>query len=775
MKGYPTTFLALFDSVEVEQRQPITSIEIPIIQRDFAQGRPDDETTAIRERFLDAMVAAATTGDEMGLDFVYGDVNNGVLRPLDGQQRLTTLFLLHWYVASRAETLDATQPWTRFSYATRPTARDFTETIVENPYPAKAQTPTQWITDQPWYVHPWRQDPTISSMLVMLEEIHNRFESRNTDFKLVWETLSNRTDRAIWFLFLPIPDMEYGEDLYIKMNSRGKPLTRYEVFKADLQGVLKPVLSPERFEHLTTSFDQSWADLLWEYEKTSGDFVIDDEFERYLRFIIDVCEWRDAQPGRRWRDQTASRERPLEDRARLAFADPANEFAPRNRDFLFHAFDTWTDTDPTDEFSRLFTANGEGGGPLPLLVSASPDLFGSCLASYGEDFTYAETLMLFAVLIARMGDPVIDAKLLEERLRSIRNLAESAFLEGKRMSEYIATVERLITDGTLEGAQGFAAGWVADERLKQEFLNAHPEATSAVRLLEDHMVIRGRLFAFDLDADTIAKRASGFVKVAHPEARDLFGAALLTKGDYSRDLGWNGQRRQLGSSTKDDSWRDIFTAGTRDQVGRTREPLMMLLDDVDARLSVRETSAADVLQAICADWIAEREATKRFDWRYYLVRYEGARSSIGDGYFNGSYGPEHAGFSVERLRMLHGSNYQAYFSDALLKAAWVEGNLADMANKPSWWRQDDPGMVMKKSGIEIRSVEDGLQLSIPGDEPAPTGPVLEALSGFRASKDALILAERETYCANDGTPTIDSEDRVQLCVRLVTTLHEAGY
>jgi hypothetical protein len=37
---------------------------------------------------------------------VYGDVRAGVLQPLDGQQRLTTLFLLHWYVASRADKLD---------------------------------------------------------------------------------------------------------------------------------------------------------------------------------------------------------------------------------------------------------------------------------------------------------------------------------------------------------------------------------------------------------------------------------------------------------------------------------------------------------------------------------------------------------------------------------------------------------------------------------------------------------------------------------------------
>lgn len=66
MKRYQTTFVGLFDGSE-DGRPAITSIEIPIIQRDFAQGRPDDEATPIRERFLDAIVRAVTTDADMGL------------------------------------------------------------------------------------------------------------------------------------------------------------------------------------------------------------------------------------------------------------------------------------------------------------------------------------------------------------------------------------------------------------------------------------------------------------------------------------------------------------------------------------------------------------------------------------------------------------------------------------------------------------------------------------------------------------------------------------
>lgn len=74
-------------------------IVIPMIQRDYAQGRESAEVKRVRERFLEALVQAITD-TPITLDLIYGDIDKkGVLTPLDGQQRLTTLFLLHWYAA----------------------------------------------------------------------------------------------------------------------------------------------------------------------------------------------------------------------------------------------------------------------------------------------------------------------------------------------------------------------------------------------------------------------------------------------------------------------------------------------------------------------------------------------------------------------------------------------------------------------------------------------------------------------------------------------------
>ena len=83
----------------------INQIEIPIIQRDYAQGRQTGTVKRVRERFLNNIFDAIKSHRHLTLDFVYGEITDGKLTPLDGQQRLTTLFLLHWY-ASKKDNID---------------------------------------------------------------------------------------------------------------------------------------------------------------------------------------------------------------------------------------------------------------------------------------------------------------------------------------------------------------------------------------------------------------------------------------------------------------------------------------------------------------------------------------------------------------------------------------------------------------------------------------------------------------------------------------------
>lgn len=763
MKGYESTFLGLFD--QDDSHPAISNVEIPIIQRDFAQGRPDDNTTGIRDRFLDALILAVTAGRTQALDFIWGQVQgDGTLRPLDGQQRLTTLFLLHWYVASQAQNLDSESPWLKFSYATRPTARDFCAAIGAHPLPVDSH-PSTWITDQSWYVYPWRKDPTIASMLVVLDEIHTRL--RGADFSAVWDALSRREDPAIWFLFLPVVDMDYGEDLYIKMNSRGKPLTDFEVLKSDLEEMLKPpVLDPSEHRRLTMNIDNSWSDLLWDYERRSGgDFVTDTEFTNYFTFIVDACEWRDDEADRRWRDKKKLQELPVEARARRAFVESKN--AEWNRRFLFHSFDTWVGTDPRETFLSLFVVDSDGTGDLPLFTSSSPDLFGSCISRYSDDFSIADTLMLFAVLLSRGTDVDISGAQLTRRLRTLRNLMNGTFLDRNRMHEYVATIENLILGGSLEGATGFNREWTVDEERKWDLLDGHPALAGALHRLEDNPLLRGGLLSFDLDPAHLDARAEAFTAVTDVRLREALLLALLTKGDYSRSVDWGGHRRQLASSGNEESWRQVLTTGSRSALRRVHDALESLLDDVGERMAAHGASASEALQSIVDSWVSACILRQDFNWRYYVVRYPGARRRQGMGYYHGTYTTDH-GYSYSEFRLFHGTSYVAYVSDVILQSAWVQANgFSEGVTEPTWWRSSDPGVKLKQSEITVHSVDHGIQFSVPS---RVVESKLRNLLGQQLDEGLLLRVHQ----IRDGENFVDAEDRVQLVVSVVERLLDAG-
>ncbi len=280
-------------------------IEIPIIQRDYAQGRIGKEN--LRKSFLsDLKKALDNDHEEMKLDFVYGSTEKNILNPLDGQQRLTTLWLLHWYIALRAGVLndDNCDILKRFTYETRISSREFCQRLCDPKHFEKfdGNNIVGFITKQTWFYSAWKQDPTIQSMLRMLggtkiqnkkgvdivdgiEElfvcpsecklIKNQKCAGLRKFKEYWDRLSGE-NCPIVFYHLPLEDFGLSDDLYIKMNARGKQLTSFENFKADLIGYItkqseneeldereawKELLDPQN--GIPIKLDTDWTNVFW--------------------------------------------------------------------------------------------------------------------------------------------------------------------------------------------------------------------------------------------------------------------------------------------------------------------------------------------------------------------------------------------------------------------------------------------------------------------------------------------------------------------------------
>lgn len=275
-------------------------IEIPIIQRDYAQGRFGNEK--LREKFLKDLKDALNrkepyTNEKLKLDFVYGSVENSRINPLDGQQRLTTLWLLHWYVAYKAvEIQNEKEVFKKFTYETRVSSREFCEKLSEftDPQPPGKDI-VDHITNQTWFRSMWKQDPTVKAMLNMLGGIGEKdgleeiFEGKDTEyFKECWSKLSDPEKCPIVFYYLPLNDFGLSDDLYIKMNARGKALTSFENFKADLVGHIRSKKwedNKEPEKSIAHKLDTSWTDIFW--GNKSKDNRIDEIYFAFLnRYLL---------------------------------------------------------------------------------------------------------------------------------------------------------------------------------------------------------------------------------------------------------------------------------------------------------------------------------------------------------------------------------------------------------------------------------------------------------------------------------------------------------
>lgn len=278
-------------------------IEIPIIQRDYAQGRDNTKAVSIRKQFVADLLNALKSDkkDQLELSFVYGRVENGVFIPVDGQQRLTTLYLLHMYLVKRCKMERCNSCiyedlLSRFTYATRQSAREFCEKISEPQIAiipgADSPNLIDYIHDQPWFFVEWRKDPTIEGVLRVLEEIHLQTESFPSCCCGAILAKLFDDNAPVRFRFMDMEGYSQTDDLYLKMNARGLPLTALENLKCSIESYCdsdekRGKLSPEavKFENpgnipdwekvsfgkkLSRLFDGAWLDAFWSLDKENN-------------------------------------------------------------------------------------------------------------------------------------------------------------------------------------------------------------------------------------------------------------------------------------------------------------------------------------------------------------------------------------------------------------------------------------------------------------------------------------------------------------------------
>ena len=271
------------------------AIVIPIIQRDYAQGRTNDDVRQIREAFLKKIFKVlGDNNSKLELDFIYGtletpkdislkDVDYEDFVPLDGQQRLTSLFLLHWFLSlwnNDDYELMKSHFHGRFSYRTRLSSSEFCAELLEHVCPEDViesitahnkNSVSRVLMNEGWFHNQWNNDPTISGMLKTLDTMSSLYkdiipaDERVVKADLFFKRLTGDDveDSAITFnlLYLNRGDFHLSDELYIKMNSRGKPLSDFETFKARFESFLAKYSS--EINDFSARIDGQWADVFW--------------------------------------------------------------------------------------------------------------------------------------------------------------------------------------------------------------------------------------------------------------------------------------------------------------------------------------------------------------------------------------------------------------------------------------------------------------------------------------------------------------------------------
>ena len=283
------------------------NVVVPVIQRDYAQGRTTEKPTEVRKGFVSNLISylQAPEGEIHDLDFVYGTVVDNEFIPLDGQQRLTTLFLLHLYVASKSDKYEEfvelmkQDGRCRFEYKTRQSSTMFCESLltekvilpncntedgdVNNTF----ATLQEKIKDQGWFFLSWLNDPTVAGMLVMLDEMDNQFsEMKDFDFSQAYERLKG-DNAPVTFQMLPLNGYNRTDDLYIKLNARGIHLSDFENFKARLEDWMKDVLAnDELLGDFKEKVDGEWNDYLWQFRngKDNTDHIMENLFRNFIAY-----------------------------------------------------------------------------------------------------------------------------------------------------------------------------------------------------------------------------------------------------------------------------------------------------------------------------------------------------------------------------------------------------------------------------------------------------------------------------------------------------------
>ncbi|WP_457641376.1 DUF262 domain-containing protein [Persephonella sp.] len=609
-------------SQELNNFRAFKKIEIPVIQRDYVLGR--DDAKEVRERFLDDLFNSLENDSEFHLDFVYGSYSEDkAFIPIDGQQRLTTLFLLHLYFAKK-ENKDYKID---FKYRTRKSAEEFCEFLLDierKDIDFSQDEISSQLKNHKRFIPFWELDPTVESMLTVLDEIHKRGKDKE---------YFNKLEKVTFSIFeLEGFPTEQAEELYRKMNSRGKVLTELENFKAMYEQIAYKE-GIENYKRIAEKFEKNWSEFFWRYKDNSS-YLIDEPFMNFIRFITEMKSY---ENGKKYEEVDVNSFNYL------------REFYKNKDNFLFLelCLDDLKKIESIAKYvkEKLVFFEGDYG---------KKNLFEEIIKNYNG---ITITNKILAYLMIRGTLEITDIKEDSNRekildlLRIARNdlhrqrtlktgkIAYTLTIENKDIPQLIKSYIFLIIDIKdkntyeilLETTKTLESKSLKHEKEKAELIVNYGVKKEIYRL-EDFKYLKGdlRIFLSDKfrieniksEADKVKFLSDKFISL-FSNPNDLICRALLAVDDYKIPIGTvcRGNKYFFG---QEDYWEIFFTHKTR-QVGTSEEfeERIKLYSNFFNKLRsklLQNKPLKESLEEIINEKLRTYE-DKNKDWIYYFLKY----------------------------------------------------------------------------------------------------------------------------------------------------------
>lgn len=630
-------------------------IQIPIIQRDYAQGRGDDEISEIRNNFLDTILSNLLQDKTLHLDFVYGSIKHQtdktVFVPLDGQQRLTTLFLLHWYLGKK-ENKDV-EFLSNFTYETRSSSREFCNKLIHANIDFTSSNLIEQIKDSSWFMPFWDNDPTIKSMFRMIQDIHRMFNKYDLFEKL----------NLITFEFFELEKFGLDDDLYIKMNARGKPLTKFENFKATFEQLLSKV-DQELEQQFARKIDNEWTNNFWAYKDKN--FLIDSSFMNYFYFVSEMLYVKEHKV-----------EKELQVLGLKSLIPTIYETRP-NILFLFRALNLIEKINSviSDVFSNNFEINKVA------LFDANTNLLEKIIKNEkGNLINLQQKILLFVIInecveldnhfnIDILRDKIRVARNLTERIRSLKQsqLTYTATIKYENLHQIIKSLISINTnvyDYLINNTFEISGTQITKISLEQEIkkakmLSISPNLKQDMEKFEDYHYIRGDLSNFISDDIEEFNYACKKIPVIFENSDELIARSMLVIKDYKLWRGWAGGSNKYFFGKKG-LWDIILTA--------TNKEYSSIDKDFFAKYLSKYKNSSEDLQTMINEYFSS--ATVK-NWLYYFIKYDAFLSNENKLSQDNNLFAWYDDYSLEKMG---GTNLNAFHLNPYLKAVAVIANI----------------------------------------------------------------------------------------------------